>query len=611
MKWIILLSFISLSSWATAPLVFMRENSSGKQIVLLEDDRETVITTSNRLHLYPDISPDGKWITWVEGASERDLTVILYHREKRTREQFVTRIKGQALQPRFSKNGSLIFFSAPTENGNKIAMINPAELRSATDYRSEGNTRIYQITPDFVPHEGQGFFPRPSSDGSFVVFQRNTFLKKEIVEYSFKTRMTRVLASGVAPALSLDENRVAYSSRSAGSWDIWLIDRGTATESQHTNDPKDEVTPTFLPDGSVAFASNRTSRFQLFQAKNGEWISLTSSDADDDAPNFAGNTALKHTLLAPMLSPLRSSFAAIAHNGKVYVCGGHTGPEHTHQPDSFLDNLQVYDPETNSWKELAPRPHKAHGFQLAAYGHYLYAFGGFAYSDSHSPTWKSIDVIDRYDITTNEWTTIGKLPRARSSHVVAVVNDKAYLIGGHDATPRSLGDLEGTFHAVVDVFDLERESLTEASWSMPDPLRRAMSSVTRNGRIYLIGGRGHGSAQFDLLSNVTQINPATGFTVEMTTLPSAAFAPATGLLGDELLVFGGMYRHGPQNYDYVAHIYSHDLLESRWQHTGRFLRETKGFAQVVKINDGLMVLGGHHYFADRDEPVNTVEFYSK
>jgi len=273
--------------------------------------------------------------------------------------------------------------------------------------------------------------------------------------------------------------------------------------------------------------------------------------------------------------------------------------------------LQVYDPSTNSWRELAPRPHKAHGYQLAAHGNYIYAFGGFAHEASNRPSWKSLDVIDRYDINTNQWVTIGQMPRARSSNVVAVVGTKAYLIGGWDATPKTPGDAEGTFHAAVDVFDLERETITEASWSMPLPLRRAFTSAVANDKIYLIGGLGVGASHFELLANVTQINPVTGFAMDLSSLPFATFAPSAGLLGNELMMFGGMFKTTPQDYEYVAHIFTHEMSSSGWNHSGRFLRETKGFSQVVNVNDGLMVLGGHHYYSDRDEPVNTVEFFSK
>ena len=62
------------------------------------------------------------------------------------------------------------------------------------------------------------------------------------------------------------------------------------------------------------------------------------------------------------------------------------------------------------------------------------------------------------------------------------------------------------------------------------------------------------------------------------------------------------------DYNYVSHIYSLDLALSKWNHTGRCLKETKGFSQVFKLdNKTLGILGGHHYFEGYDLPVSTFE----
>jgi N-acetylneuraminic acid mutarotase len=245
---------------------------------------------------------------------------------------------------------------------------------------------------------------------------------------------------------------------------------------------------------------------------------------------------------------------------------------------------------------------------MVAHGNYLYAFGGFAYEESTSPKWKSIDAIDRYDITTNTWETIGIMPRRRSSNQAVKVGTKVYLVGGWDATPKTPGDLEGTFHSAIDIFDLETEIITEARWQLPQPLRRAFTALEHEGNIILIGGLGVGSSHFELLNNVTLLDPQSGYTRELNPLPFSTFAPAAGILGNELLVFGGMFKTGPMNYEYVSHIYGMNLKTEAWTHTGRYLVETKGFSQVVPFQNGLAILGGHRYFADRDEPVRTFEF---
>jgi len=336
-----------------------------------------------------------------------------------------------------------------------------------------------------------------------------------------------------------------------------------------------------------------------------------TDEVDFYSPQFSGNTTITQTLKAPFIGNPRSSFGTVTHNGKLYMCGGHQGAEHTYPPESFSDMFIVYDSATNSWKELAPRPAKAHGYQLAAFGNYIYAFGGFAYSPDHKPKWKSLDQIDRYDITTNTWETIGKLLSPRSSNVAVEIEGKVYLAGGWNSTPKFENDLDGIFLDTIEVFDLKTQKIEIANYKLPLPLRRALTGIEHDGKIVLVGGLGQGASHFELLNNVTSIDPLDGKVKELTPLPFATFAPAAEILNNHLYVFGGMFKTGEMNYEYVSHIYGMDLLRSTWSHTGRCLVETKGFSQVFKLDENTLgVLGGHHYFEGYDSPVATFETLS-
>lgn len=611
MKWIVLLGFWSFTVLAQSPMVFMRESAAGKHIILRQGNSETQLTAGKMWHLYPDISADGQWVVWVEGPNDRNLSVVLYNARTRSRERWDTGRKGMTLHPRFTKNGQNIFFSHVERGGNKIVTFAPANSRTRLMSTESDGTKVYRITPEVIPHEGQGFFPRPSADGSFVIFQRNTLFNKEIVEFNRVTKNSRVLSEGMSPALSHDENWVIYTSKVQGSWDIWLTNRHTGDSVSLTNDPQDEMAPTFTANNDVIFASNKDKKFQLYKLVDGEWQRLVTSQADDYAPMLAGEAQWQQSLQASFPAPRRSSFGSIQHDGKIYICGGHTGAEHTYPPESFTNNLQVYEPTIGRWKELAPRPHFAHGFQMAAFGKYLYAFGGFAYNETTKPKWQSLDVIDRYDTTTNTWETIGKMPRRRSSNAAVMIDSKVYLLGGWDATPKFENDAEGTFHSAVDVFDLTSEKFNVANWKLPAPLRRAFSAFEYKNHLVLVGGLGVGATHFELLNNVTLIEPVSGYARELAPLPFATFAPAAEVVGDDLMVFGGMFKTGAADYNYVSHIYAMNLNKNQWRHTGRFLSEAKGFSQVVPFDNGLAILGGHRTIENRDEPVATFEMLRK
>ncbi len=172
--------------------------------------------------------------------------------------------------------------------------------------------------------------------------------------------------------------------------------------------------------------------------------------------------------------------------------------------------------------------------------------------------------------------------------------------------------MDGTFLDAIEIFDLKSETLELAPYKMALPLRRALTGIELNGKIVLVGGLGVGASHFELLNNITAINPADGSSQEMTPMPFATFAPAAEVLNNELLVFGGMFKTGPMNYEYVSHVYALDLQKSDWRHIGRYLKETKGFSQVFQVSEGTLgILGGHRYYEGMDSPVTTFETISK
>ncbi len=614
MKFLSILMLI-VSSSAFADMVFMREWDNQKHIMHTNSKNITTqITSGDLMHLYPDISPDGKTVVYVEGqitpAGTQELYLVTKNLETNKTEKWQSdEIKGLVLHPKFSKNGQFIFFSAPSPK-NRVFFFEPNKFRN----KNASDVTTLSFKAEALDKEDEGYFPRPSSDGNFVVFQRNINGAREVILFDRLENSKLVIDKGMSPSLSFDETKIAYTSKKNGTWDIFEYDRITKKTVRKTfDDSTDEMAPTYNANNELFFASNKTGNFQLYKLEGSEWSRVSKiANADDYAPQFSGETQFTQGIKAPFMEPMRSSFGTITHNGLLYMCGGHQGPEHTYPEESFTDNFNVYNKATNSWKELAPRPKKAHGYQLAAHGNYIYAFGGFTFSENHKPKWKSIDTIDRYDITSNTWTTIGKLTKPRSSNVAITIDNKVYLIGGWDSTPKFTNDYDGTFHASIDVFDLETETITTAPFLMPMPLRRAFTGIEYKGQILLVGGLGQGASHFDLVSKVTLMDPQTGIATELPELPFATFAPAAETIGNELFVFGGMFKTGEMAYEYVSHIYGFNFNTNEWRHTGRYLKESKGFAQVFQVDEKTIgILGGHRYYQNEDRPVNTFEIFRK
>lgn len=603
------------ASLAAEKMVFLVEDEAGKHVGQSSDLRSfNILTKGEDWHLYPSVSSDGQTLAYVKGANGNELQLVVESSDNLE----VFGEKGFQLHPRFAKNDKLVFFSKKIDGVNRIVKLDLEKARAQGD-----------VTPEVVA-SGEGFFPAPFANGEKVIFQRNgsnNGSKKEIVLLNLLNSEEKVLDEGMAPALSKDERFVAYTKKVDGNWDVYTYDLFSEEVTRVTTDENFDFSPAFDSKGNLFYTSDKLENgvFSIFSQQKNSWtaskglekLRISKRGTSFYAPRFSGSVEIELSENDSMLGNPRSSFGAIEHQGRIYVAGGHEGAEHTYPPESFTGRVDYYDTAKGKWFNTAPRNHKAHGFQLAAYGNYIYAFGGFAYEESTRPQWKSLDVVERYDIRTGEWETIGHMPRKRSSNVVATVNGKAYLIGGWDATPKFDNDYDGTFHNAIDVFDFKTETFSTLDEKLPLK-RRAFSAFTKDGMIYLAGGISEGASHFSLLDDFTAFDPTLRVFSEMPKLPFATFAPAAGALNNSAYVFGGMLKTGEWDYEYMSHIYAFDFGSKQWSHTGRYLKEDKGFSQVVELNAfngasdlnaSLGILGGHSYQNDLDEPVKTFEVF--
>jgi hypothetical protein len=333
MKFLTVLILVTLSVNSFADMVFMREFAAEKHI-MLQDKIGTVkaITSGPLMHLYPDISSDGKSVVYVEGrileTGAQDLEIMIKNLDTNKVEKWQSDLKGLVLHPKFTRNGQYVFFSAPGPK-NTIFYFEPQKFRAAKKNKSD--VGILNFTATALDSTEESYFPRPSSDGAFVVYQRNTKGLKEVVLFDRLENKKTVIDAGMSPSLSFDERFIAYTSKKAGSWDVYQYDRILKTTTRLTlDDSTDEMAPTYRPNNELVFASSKSGRFQLYHLKNSEWIRLTEiENTDDYAPQYSGETGFTQGMKAPFMEPIRSSFGTIFHDGLLYMCGGHEGPEHT------------------------------------------------------------------------------------------------------------------------------------------------------------------------------------------------------------------------------------------------------------------------------------------
>ena len=94
-----------------------------------------------------------------------------------------------------------------------------------------------------------------------------------------------------------------------------------------------------------------------------------------------------------------SSLVAAAMGGKIYVTGGENNVRNSE------NSVCMYDPQTNTWTQLASMSFARRCHASAAVDGKLYVFGGMDAEEE-------LDSVEFYDPTSDRWTLVSSLPSA-------------------------------------------------------------------------------------------------------------------------------------------------------------------------------------------------------
>src|SRR5712692_7211871 len=128
--------------------------------------------------------------------------------------------------------------------------------------------------------------------------------------------------------------------------------------------------------------------------------------------------------VAPLLNA-RSDLAAVAHGGKIFVFGGCTG---TTSAPSFTGEVDMYDPQTNTWTPLQSMTIGRASLVAGHSGDKVYAIGGTTDGVLLS------NLNEVYDIPSNTWSTNTTMTAARQEAGVNSHGGRIYLVGGSTAS---------------------------------------------------------------------------------------------------------------------------------------------------------------------------------
>lgn len=155
------------------------------------------------------------------------------------------------------------------------------------------------------------------------------------------------------------------------------------------------------------------------------------------------------TALAPM--PAGRNHAAAATDGTLfYVFGGRDGGNFV---TNGYDDLQVYDPGTDTWawsgdgvSGLAPLPQYRGGMGRAVwYRSEFYVFGGETQSGPGAVAGNVYDRVDVYDPATNTWRPEAPMPTPRHGVYPVLFQSRMFLAGGGTVAGFSTSDVFDVF----------------------------------------------------------------------------------------------------------------------------------------------------------------------
>ncbi len=166
----------------------------------------------------------------------------------------------------------------------------------------------------------------------------------------------------------------------------------------------------------------------------------------------------------------RGALAAAVIDGTIYIAGG------ANKINNSLINtpaLEMYDPENDTWKKLAPLPTPRDHMAASSLNGKLYVIGGRIDVNFRN----NLDTNEEYDPETNHWISRSPLKTKRSGVTSQVLNKRILVFGGESG--------QGTF-TENEAYDPNTDT-----WETLSPMpsgRHGLGSANHKNQIHLIGG---------------------------------------------------------------------------------------------------------------------------
>ncbi len=265
-------------------------------------------------------------------------------------------------------------------------------------------------------------------------------------------------------------------------------------------------------------------------------------------------------------SPPRIQAVGFSIGDKGYIATGTDG-----MSDHLLQDLQEYDPGTNSWTFKSSLPFPLRGSVAFSIGSKAYVTtGGGSYGLNYQ--------TQEWDQGTNIWRPRAAFPagKGRMSAVGIAMGNRGYVGTGFDATERPLNDLWE--------YDPVSNSWQQKA-SLPGSGRCYATVFAIHDKIYI--GLGNNGSSY--LKDWWEYSPATNVWRRMEDLAGEA---RTGAMG--FSVNGKGYVIGGVNYSMspLKDIWEFDPIQNTWTQLDRFPGSSRGYGVSFVINNSGYIAAG-------------------
>lgn len=294
-----------------------------------------------------------------------------------------------------------------------------------------------------------------------------------------------------------------------------------------------------------------------------------------------------------------TSFGAAVASDQLYVYGGHFGEAHHYSEAGQSGEFRRISltAKEAQWEQLPSGP-KLTGLALVEYQGKLYRVGGFTArnkEEEDQSLW-SQDSFACFDPSTREWTDLPAMPSGRSSHDVAVLDGKLYVVGGWNMQ----GADSTVWHTTALVCDLTQPDLKWTEIATPPFQRRAVSVAAFQGKLFVIGGMTESGST---TKEVSVFDPSTN------TWSTAPALNGTGMEGFGTSAFAAKNHLVVTSMSGAVQVLNDDA--TKWVPAGQ-VKEARFFHRQLTTADGrILVVGGASMQTGKTSTIELLQFVAK